>query len=1017
MVPDNHGLSAGVISVEPGETETRGNVDISCPAGGSACSVTIADDGSVSYNASGGRPTIALTTESLTLPTNHGLTAGEITVQPGMSETHGNVNISCPVGDGACTLTIADDGSATYVIAGGQPTIMLATEAVTLPTNHGLAAGEITVQPGMSETHGNVNISCPAGANACMVTIADDGSATYIIAGGQPTIMLATEAVTLPTNHGLAAGEITVQPGMSETHGNVNISCPAGDNACTVTVDDDGSATYTIAGGQPTIMLATEAVTLPTNHGLAAGEITVQPGMSETHGNVNISCPAGDNACTVTVADDGSATYIIAGGQPTIMLATELVTLPTNHGLAAGEITVQPGMSETHGNVNISCPAGDNACTVTVADDGSATYIVAGGQPTIMLATESLELPANHGLAAGEITVQPGMSETHGNVNISCPEGDYPCTMTVTEDGMVAYNLNGGMPTVALLPVRLVKPGLSKSLSDPVYSNAENDIPFSQSISNSENTFAPITTALDRNSGETSTVTSSDAAIKSISSDGDGGYYVTFVVDDEEWTQHYSTEHYLPDLNSYGSKPEDNAPFSNGIWFETTGFTYFSVYGGESGSLDPNVEPRMYFIAGLKTEILPTTTARYVGKMTGQIWRNTNQSDQTPVRGLGILRANFEQSTINGEITKIRVRPKNAESFSSLEENEFIIETSNIENSQFVAILRGADGRSGLGDTSSNEDIESIEGFAGNILGEFYGPLANEVGAVLNATRGDAVLIGFLGGRSPFNPTGPIDEATSDPINASISRDLTQGSSNVQHSADTTRVDAITTTSGGGISLTYSVDGVQHTVEFEDGDLDFDSSYNKVSNNRSQKLWTNTNGFSTPDFKHLNSYYFESRESSDPQFPLSLFVNGLRTDADDLPTGRATYLGRAWIDSWKDCCLKFSDRESTKGSLSLTANFTNNTISGLIQDIESRRNSGSSFISVPNASADISNGTINGNQFNANLQGTGQLEHLSGEMSGAFYGPAAEEVGGVITTTSTNNSVGIGWFGGSRETD
>ena len=121
-------------------------------------------------------------------------------------------------------------------------------------------------------------------------------------------------------------------------------------------------------GGSSTSMPATptmrspdtmnEALTLPSGHGLAVGQFTVQPGVSETYGNVLVSCLAGGNACVVNVAADGLATYAQTGGTPTVMAAYEMWTLPANHGLAVGQFTVQPGVSETYGNVLVSCLAG-----------------------------------------------------------------------------------------------------------------------------------------------------------------------------------------------------------------------------------------------------------------------------------------------------------------------------------------------------------------------------------------------------------------------------------------------------------------------------------------------------------------------------------------------------------------------------------------------------------------------------------------------------------------------------------
>ena len=58
-VPADHGLRPmDRIIVQPGGSEERGNVEISCPAGGAACAVSVSDDGTVEYDGTGGRPAI-----------------------------------------------------------------------------------------------------------------------------------------------------------------------------------------------------------------------------------------------------------------------------------------------------------------------------------------------------------------------------------------------------------------------------------------------------------------------------------------------------------------------------------------------------------------------------------------------------------------------------------------------------------------------------------------------------------------------------------------------------------------------------------------------------------------------------------------------------------------------------------------------------------------------------------------------------------------------------------------------
>ncbi len=81
--------------------------------------------------------------------------------------------------------------------------------------------------------------------------------------------------------------------------------------------------------------------------------------------------------------------------------------LPVDHGLAPGEITVEAGVSEEHGNVVVSCPAGGQSCVLTVADDGSASYRRTGGIPSLMPAPVSLRLPAGQGRMVGALNDLP----------------------------------------------------------------------------------------------------------------------------------------------------------------------------------------------------------------------------------------------------------------------------------------------------------------------------------------------------------------------------------------------------------------------------------------------------------------------------------------------------------------------------------------------------------------------------------------------------------------------------------
>lgn len=95
-----------------------------------------------------------------------------------------------------------------------------------------------------------------------------------------------------------------------------------------------------------------EALTLPPNHGLGVGQYTVQPGGSDEHGNVVLSCPSGGSACIVDVSADGTATYDRTGGAPTVMV--ELLPFPVTDitGGAPAQLSLAiAGYWESRGNI------------------------------------------------------------------------------------------------------------------------------------------------------------------------------------------------------------------------------------------------------------------------------------------------------------------------------------------------------------------------------------------------------------------------------------------------------------------------------------------------------------------------------------------------------------------------------------------------------------------------------------------------------------------------------------------
>ena len=196
-LPTGHGLTATgetPIEVAAGETDEHGNVDITCPADGLACVIVVAQDGTITYKATGGEPTVVLTDTVIAagttaLPTGHGLMAtGEtpIEVAAGETDKHGNVDITCPAGGLACVIVVAADGTITYKTRGGIPTITAAETTLTLPLGHAVVSIMINAGNTVNDGRG-VSLTCPSDGKTCDVTVTADG-ATYKATGGVPVV-------------------------------------------------------------------------------------------------------------------------------------------------------------------------------------------------------------------------------------------------------------------------------------------------------------------------------------------------------------------------------------------------------------------------------------------------------------------------------------------------------------------------------------------------------------------------------------------------------------------------------------------------------------------------------------------------------------------------------------------------------------------------------------------------------------------------------------------------------------
>lgn len=157
--------------------------------------------------------------------------------------------------------------------------------------------------------------------------------------------------------------------------------------------------------------------------------------------------------------------------------------------------------------------------------------------------------------------------------------------------------------------------------------------------------------------------------------------------------------------------------------------------------------------------------------------------------------------------------------------------------------------------------------------------------------------------------------------------------------------------------------------------------------------------------------------NADGELSEGYVVFGSRTPAAGLPSGTATYRGKVTAERQYD--PSGADPESThpysndvEGDLTLTADLDGGSVQGVIDRIGVRGYYASDFEPVFGARFEIDNGRIEGDAFVADLEGSGAFAGgYTGNVHGVFYGPAAEETGGVLGATRGENDVLIGHFG------
>ena len=515
--------------------------------------------------------------------------------------------------------------------------------------------------------------------------------------------------------------------------------------------------------------------------------------------------------------------------------------------------------------------------------------------------------------------------------------------------------------------------------------------------------------------------------VKTISSDGNDGFRVTYVLGGQERTVHFEAAEYgTPDYPSdYFTETDDGARFWLNDTFRsfrgeeknrgTPDFRYLDVYG--SGGYGYGTDNRQHMAFGARTDDanLPDGTASY----SGLVYAENNavgSIDPAEIRGRmwgnWRLTADFSESTLQGDIRFVTVRAPGSSAYRYLPYTTyFSIEDGEIVDGQFTASVSGTDSN------ASAPADRTLTGFEGDMLGEFYGPGAEEAGGVLRATRAsdNRVLVGSFGGKRMPELDPSLPEGDLSVQSVGVHRDYVATS--VQLTEDS-EVTAIESDGANGFHVTYRVEGADHRVHLADQIYFNRFDEFGLFNHQGAGLFVltdQTGSFvGTPEFSYFDVHgWAMARYAVDGALQSVLrgfVVSGVPNEASDLPAGTATYEGRAHFLTWPSDNPRQASNVRGDGRLTLNADFDASTVGGSIDQIAN--------VLGAIAEVAIENGAIQSGELTADLRGVQAGATFDGELTGRFYGPGAVEVGGVLEGSYTSPggaTVVQGWFGGEMQ--
>ncbi len=539
----------------------------------------------------------------------------------------------------------------------------------------------------------------------------------------------------------------------------------------------------------------------------------------------------------------------------------------------------------------------------------------------------------------------------------------------------------------------------------------------------------------DSDNPSTSIPENNELSVSQIVRNEDGGYDVTYRIDDSS-----ETVTFLPsDCNNQDeecvlSNEEGQREFD--IWAmpsteEGTGqlgpaanlvyhnIKHFQVHGTTSS--DERILHKQIFVFGVTTPESnqpKTGTGTYYGWFFGYANRMTEAGNAFRQRIMADMQlvANFDMNTINGDLTGVEGTPPGGNNNSWedwQEESRFEITGTGVNSAgQFTATVTGMD-------ASTADDVESVRGFMGQLTAQLFGPNAEEIGGVLSASRdldgddNDLALYGYVSSTK----FGPAKILSSEGVSVGVKRNFEESKTELQEQGE---VKIMRDAGDSGWVLTTDA----RTVEFEDEDYRYgEGNYFRASAADDAQdgdyFWTNTNGFFvTPDYDYFDIKGWANNHDNPGIWVNSFIIHGDRTPISSLPFSTATYHGRMHGREFPsdDAISWISEARRYQGDLTLTADFANTSVMGEITNLETRVGNSGSYSDIQGGAR--FNASITGHNFTADdFSGTGDISNLqNGNVYGSFFGPTAQEAGGVFDA-DLGSDVVVGYFGATQENE